>query len=296
MYGVFMKKIFLLLFAFVILSTNLYSQAFKYVKASEVKSDAIQAAIADGLAEPRLVFVATAEIEFELFGLPIPFKINMDDGTAGMWIYIFTDDEYSNFWSYMLIKPMMGNTIVSPMDAEDIITEATPISFNMTLDDFTWLDSDVALQELKGSAQFMQAYNQEYELFALGLFVNGGISGLSIDEPCWGATISQGGDDTFCAVHALNREVICMTEASILDNLVGNVNIYPNPAQDYINLEFETMQDFGNVQIQLFDAIGNLQNPSITGHSNSVKIDTKVLQTGTYFIRIGSKFYSFIKN
>ncbi len=291
-----MKKLFLLLSATILMSVNNYSQVIQNSFASEVKSSAYEAAIADGLAEPKLVFVATADIEIILFGLPVPSTFNMQDGTAGVWFYVFTDAEFQTFLGYMLFKSAVGSVSAVPVEPEDILSEYTPISTEKTLDDFEWPDSDVAAETFRGSNQLMEAYNKEHDFFALALFVNGGTPNANLDEPYWAALVSSEDSETFCIMHAINKDIMCYTVASVIDNILNNVIVYPNPAQDFVNLAFESTEVLGAFEIQLFDALGTLQNSIVTQYSNSVKIDTKALTPGTYFIRIGTKFYPFVKN
>lgn len=291
-----MKKLFLLLFAFILLSAENHSQVIQNTLASQVRNEAFEAAVNDGLTEPKLIMIATVDIEIELFGLPVPLKFNMQNGTAGMWIYMFTDSGFDTFLAYMLIKPVIGSANAIPMDPEDIISEFTPISMDKTLDEFVWLDSDKAAEAFRGSTQFMDAYNNDHELFALALFVNGGIPAANIDEPYWGANVSSENDVTFCIMHAINSDIMCLTEASIIDDIVNNVSLFPNPAQEFINIEIEAADLVEAKSIQVFDALGNLQNVTCNLRNNSASIGISGIPAGTYFIRIGSKFYPFVKN
>ena len=94
-------------------------------------------------------------------------------------------------------------------------------------------------------------------------------------------------DDNFIAID----DILVMGNSSIGVNideeLIDDFSIYPNPSSDFVNVEF----NFNNNQttiIELYNSLGLLLESYKTGclqNDNSLKINTKDLETGAYFIK-----------
>lgn len=70
---------------------------------------------------------------------------------------------------------------------------------------------------------------------------------------------------------------------------INSINVFPNPAKDYIEFPFE--QEIENVQIYSING-ESLNLPVVNGN----KVDISSLSVGKYFIKIGSQNINFVKN
>jgi len=79
----------------------------------------------------------------------------------------------------------------------------------------------------------------------------------------------------------------------------SNINIYPNPACDFINLSFDICTE-GNTTAYVYDVSGRELLKTIVEPSKEFKIDIRQFQNGFYFLKIENhnKLYTttFIKN
>ncbi len=84
--------------------------------------------------------------------------------------------------------------------------------------------------------------------------------------------------------------VITVIEEILSDNF--KVKVYPNPATDYINIDFN-IKDHSDILIQLSDANGRiLLKENINSESFSKKLNLNIYAAGTYFLRLTSEDYS----
>lgn len=77
---------------------------------------------------------------------------------------------------------------------------------------------------------------------------------------------------------------------SLSDLFEFDVQIYPNPANDFIQLETNAVQ---NIQVQIMDMLGKRYNALSLGHSS--RIDISNLPSGIYFITIKTDNSSLIR-
>ena len=77
--------------------------------------------------------------------------------------------------------------------------------------------------------------------------------------------------------------------------------IYPNPARDYIEIQFDaiypTLKRGVDVdsEILIYDMLGTVVISVLNGHARSIQIDVSNLSPGMYFIKIGNKVEKFVK-
>ncbi len=68
----------------------------------------------------------------------------------------------------------------------------------------------------------------------------------------------------------------------------SNVNLYPNPVQDAINIEI-TCNKFTNVDFVIYDLLGQAMlkdNLNLNSGHNQVQIDARTLLNGIYMVNI----------
>lgn len=72
--------------------------------------------------------------------------------------------------------------------------------------------------------------------------------------------------------------------------------VYPNPAKNYIQLQFDGVTTSQKVNISIIDGMGKLvQNQNISTTSNNVFLNINTLQNGTYIIKTNLNGESFIQ-
>jgi hypothetical protein len=74
---------------------------------------------------------------------------------------------------------------------------------------------------------------------------------------------------------------------------VGQANLFPNPATNYLQVRWSTENIPDQLSIQVFNANGiEVQSISaINGHEGQLELDTKALSAGLYFIKIEGENY-----
>lgn len=75
-------------------------------------------------------------------------------------------------------------------------------------------------------------------------------------------------------------------------DLVSGLNIYPNPAQDLVNLNIPVTSQ-GNINIELFNVIGSkvavIYNGNLSSGVHQIRYNTGGLDKGIYFIKLSSQ-------
>jgi hypothetical protein len=75
---------------------------------------------------------------------------------------------------------------------------------------------------------------------------------------------------------------------------IASVNIYPNPVVDEVNIRFNNTPS-NNQSLIIYNHLGQIFKRVVV-NSSTIKISTKALQSGLYFISVGDKqTYKFIK-
>ena len=70
------------------------------------------------------------------------------------------------------------------------------------------------------------------------------------------------------------------------ESIAGDVTVYPNPARDFMTIE-------GAGKAMLYDVMGrHLQDVEVDG---AARLDLSALAPGVYFLRLGERTRSFIK-
>lgn len=65
----------------------------------------------------------------------------------------------------------------------------------------------------------------------------------------------------------------------------SNISVYPNPVKDYLYINLES--EINEVSIQIYDIEGRMiTDENLKSSSNIIKIDTKALSYGTYFVKL----------
>lgn len=106
----------------------------------------------------------------------------------------------------------------------------------------------------------------------------------------------------YTTIIKLNLDFISSIESSDISN--HDIQIYPNPTSDYINISFDnnlilstaTSIDEQNNYIKIYDVLGiEVIREAIYNFSANYRINIENLATGMYFIKIGNNIEKFIK-
>ena len=80
---------------------------------------------------------------------------------------------------------------------------------------------------------------------------------------------------------------------------INNFIISPNPATDFITIQFQTSEVLETsevYQVQIFDMLGiEIISELIHPMTGSHRMNVEKLPTGVYYIRIGNKVEKFVK-
>ena len=115
-----------------------------------------------------------------------------------------------------------------------------------------------------------------------------------LPDPVVGEDISSLNDDDCENISANFIEVIrvsegapCITSTSHIES-VSNLTIYPNPASDFVSIEYEGLES-GTGQLYLIDVTGKtLMQVELQGQDGQQRLNTTNLPSGFYHIQIKS--------
>jgi len=71
-----------------------------------------------------------------------------------------------------------------------------------------------------------------------------------------------------------------------------DVQLYPNPAEDYVNLNIDKYQDLQTLNIEIRDMTGRLISSKRAIANQNTRLNTSSLKQGIYFVTVISKSYS----
>ena len=78
----------------------------------------------------------------------------------------------------------------------------------------------------------------------------------------------------------------CTLNTDTIDGVSNKMNIYPNPAKDFINIELGSTLD--NATISVYNTIGQIVIPSQVINTNSIKLNISSLAKGVYIIKVNN--------
>ncbi len=82
---------------------------------------------------------------------------------------------------------------------------------------------------------------------------------------------------------------INVTSLPVEENQIEDVNIFPNPAKDFILIEFGSVES-KDINIEIFDDIGRIvASKRVTSTNEPIEINISNFDKGIYFIKISSK-------
>jgi hypothetical protein len=94
--------------------------------------------------------------------------------------------------------------------------------------------------------------------------------------------------DSLSDIHYVNRAII-LVSVDELNRNIKNINIYPNPVKNTLDLSVLKLSFFEII------AIFNLNGLKVMESEYKEQINISDLQPGIYFLKFGNKIYKFIK-
>ncbi len=279
-----MKKIFLFVFSISLFAfVNVHAQLFEKFKAKEAYETALKNV---KYTNPQLLFVGSVNGEFEAGIVKIASVFDFNSGKTELWVVMFNDkNEPDSTQTFAVVKSLMG---VMALD----ISESDMLDFELDLTnpitDANWIDSDVMASELMKNGKFKEFVDKypKPEVAVIGLFRNTIYEYLDLGKVFWGVQLIQGEEIQACGIEIETKQVICADYGSIDDFKNGNISVYPNPAVEHLNINYNNNVNVQN--IELYDLNGNIiyisDYDSIL--SGKIKINVESLPIGTYMLNM----------
>jgi len=68
--------------------------------------------------------------------------------------------------------------------------------------------------------------------------------------------------------------------------LPSDINVYPNPTTDYLNIDLSAVDATGSIDVMIYDISGKLMSTTSRNYASKVQINVSELNVGTYFMQI----------
>lgn len=276
-----MKKLINLLSALFILliSTNAEAQLFtKYTAEAELTTAINFSKSNSQFQSPVVMAIATMKDEFVVSGIPVKPGMSMTNGKSEAWVYVIDDDVTNERTVIGVVKSILGTQAVDISDQGGI----TVPSFITKPITGTWIDSDELVDYVSANTSY-QNYIKAYptaEPTTTILTINTFNSLYTMNYPYWINNFGEN-DEFVCYTDAITGETDCQTISSVKQVESVSNSFSPNPANNYININFENnINNFESIKI--VDLFGNTVYESRNRNTN--QIDITNLANGAYTI------------
>lgn len=74
-------------------------------------------------------------------------------------------------------------------------------------------------------------------------------------------------------------------DAPLSGSLVDEIKAFPNPATDYLNLQFTSR---GTYEVYIFNLVGNVEQQYYVDNESDYRMDVTELQTGVYILQVAA--------
>jgi hypothetical protein len=261
-----------------------------YQKAKEYASSI------SGMADPKLRFLVTLnrKIPFGIAEIEIEFDLN--NGSSNGWGYFMVDAADTNKSIFVfVVKPMIGDYQTFEVPGIDLSGYEINLDLNAYVSDFTWMDSDLMMNNLNGFSEFTDFYNM-YSPFTniyVILFAGPNPNNENQTVPNWGINLSNDDYSKSCIVQAETGEIFCSPVISSVIELQQNNLSYPNPAKDYIIINNSDDKNL-NSELNIYDNFGRIIHTSILVAGENT-VDISSLSSGVYMLKINNNVSRIIK-
>jgi hypothetical protein len=272
--------------------------------------DASAKAAADKLAkdslgaDAMLTFIgAVGNIDTTLGALPIKSKFNPDDGTSGIWGYVYYSPTTTKSITIGVVKlPIIGPYAI-PLDIQFPVVGVGALNVNAT-----YANSDKMAARLRADTTFVQ-YRKDYpdqsaDFLSLGnLPTIDSVSlpvSFDLSQSIWTVSfIGTGSRPMTCFVGAGDGTTYCRRvyaptlavpgEQDGAARGTADIVVAPNPANGLtrVSIDLPTGVPMGALSAALYNASGVkvLDFASDLMHDGFVEFDSHLLPAGVYFVR-----------
>lgn len=248
------------------------------------------------MTNPKLQFIGTFNQTIPFGELEIEIEFDFSAGSATGWAYIFVDaDNQGAGAGVFLIKPIIGDFLVVDIPALNLDEFDLELGEGIYVGDYNWMDSDLMIKQLNSYEGFSDFYNQYKPFEQIFVVLFAGLNPVNnLTEPLWAISLANNAVTRNCAVQAESGEVFCSEIiSSVNDLLLEKFEIYPNPANDFINIKKLSENNLEN-HCAVYDLFGReLINIQLSNNENSINVSN--LAPGVYSLKINNQFYKFIK-
>lgn len=292
-----MKKVLLVLILVIISLSSSYSQFISYKFDEGLQAAKTEAEKKIG-ANSKFRAAAAAAGQFSI----LKSNIVLSTGKSELWVYVFEkNDNKDSIEAVPLIRSALGysnvKTIVPNIDLTPYLA-----FLPKTIVTSSYILSNTAGTDIVNHAEY-KSFMTSNPSATVSYFVLGNNetdNTLKMGEAYWNATISDGVKTMNCSVHAVTRETICkqIGQQSVeSENPLENA-IYPNPAGDYIYLDFPLASMSDIKELSMVDINGyevmNLTS-SLQNYNGTLQIPTYMIPSGGFFFKVTTKEREFLK-
>jgi hypothetical protein len=222
--------------------------------------------------------------------------INLENGTSDVWNYIYRNINDEN--DVILIYVIKDGDDYFPL----LLSDNESISNKVKkLDDVNWYDSDYFIQELNKNEYFTKyiADNSPIDNIFITLSYiyddeGGGIPSQFVNQFDWIIEMDKGFQ---CIMNAVTGELMCNNydDAEDVKLLpVDNISIFPQPANDVINLILPEGIDVTSIEI--YNLFGMKMSTGDNDLSSSlIQIQITDYAAGTYILKINTNTQTYIR-
>jgi hypothetical protein len=284
-------------------STISYSQSPIKSTAKNLLSTAVSQAKTDGLPNPLPISIGT--MTGVLTGVPLigslTLEFDLSTGKASAWAIAMYDKSLDSIKIYGVLEfPILGK-IAMNLGADQVGAFMQYI----VKEEITgnWKDSDEMMQ-IVGNNSIYKTFKSQYPnhiLKIVGLGVNTQNTFIEIGKPYWAAQFIDESTNTIlaCWIQALTGDCSCTDITSVYEKIItkANLEIFPNPSADIINITIPEELTYQDGIIEVMDITGSKIKETAFSQLNTgsvIPVKLSECSNGLYFIKLVSngKIYS----
>lgn len=154
----------------------------------------------------------------------------------------------------------------------------------LLIEDF---DQYIAFRSNLGVREISQLNDNEIEFLQKLAEKDGRVSGYARNILCFFYNVCYDRNREDEAQKMMLQEPTMLAPAPALETIMYSLNVYPNPAKEFVNLQWEILDELQNCHYKIVDLSGIIVSEGIISENkNEQTIDTRNLREGVYLISI----------